>query len=98
MSEVSYYRAFRVFKNGGMVAMDLNFGISSVGHVLVPAMHLGISDSDTVAFAGNPDMPVVIQNDTIFIDIRHAINFFESPAIKQGLETVRKAVLLKFHD
>lgn len=91
--EVKFFRAFRELKNGGLVSSGLRIGVTHTGILLVPAREVGISDAQALRFAGNPDSPVLIEGDTVFIDIQHAIDFHPEPANKACLERIRANTL-----
>lgn len=91
--EVTYYRAFRLLKNGGMVAIDFRVGVTNTGAMLFPAEPLGLTDEQARNFGGNPERPVILENGVFYVDVRHAIDTHPHPVGAQCLEIVRQQVL-----
>jgi hypothetical protein len=94
--EVTYYRAYRYLKNGGMIAVDLCFGLTDTGGVLLPARKLGISDADALKFANDPDAPGFVEWNTVFIDTRQAAKLLNDPAAIAALQLFRFTVLSRY--
>ena len=94
--EVTYYRAYRHFPNGGMVAVDFCFALTDTGGVLLPARKLGISDDEALQFADDPEAPGFVEWDTVFIDTRHAAKLLSNPLALAAIEVFRLSVLLSY--
>jgi hypothetical protein len=91
---VTYFRAWRDLKNGGTVALDLCFGITNDGEVLLPTKKLGLTDSEVRELKMiQPDAPVFEENGAFFIGAKYAAYICEDPESIAGLEFLRAHLL-----
>jgi hypothetical protein len=88
--DVKFYRPFRELKNGGCVASDMKIGVTEAGAVFVPANALGISDGDALR-----NGPVVIFEDTVFVELDEAIRIIPEPAAQRCLRVLKLGLLRK---
>lgn len=94
--EVTWYRAYRELKNGGLVALDVSFAVTNTDAVLLPAKWFKLSDEQALQRTRALEIPVLVDQGAVFIDIRHAEKLCDNPISLRIFEMFRDIVLLRY--
>ena len=94
--EVTWYRAYRELKNGGLVALDVSFAVTNTDAVFLPAKWFKLSNEEALQIVGTLGIPVLVDEGAVFIDIRHAEKLCDNPISLRIFDVFRDIVLLRY--